>query len=138
MHSLTVVVISLTFLGTSCARARTQEEISNERMIKELPRFAEESVADPERARKVKALSKQAARELRLFYKEMARGQEELQQLQRNPKATEAEKEAALARHREHAHRRLQRIAELREETRRVMTAEEWSAFNEKLMQAQR
>ena len=61
MRSLTVAVISLAFLGTSCARPRTQEEISNERMIRELPRFAEESVQDPERRRKVKSLAKQTA-----------------------------------------------------------------------------
>ncbi len=136
MRRSTVAVIALACLGIGCAGPRTQQEISNDRMIRELPRFAEESVADPERARKVKALSKQAARELRLFYKEMERGQHELWKL-RNSKATEAEKEAALARHREQADRRLERIAELREETRRAMTAEEWGAFNEKLMQAQ-
>ena len=137
MRSLKVVVIFLAFLGTSCARPRTQEEISNERMIKELPRFAEESVQDPERRRKVKSLAKQTARELRLFYKEMERGQDELHRL-RMKEATQAQKEAALARNREQADRRLQRIAELREETRRTMTAEEWSAFSEKLMKAQR
>ena len=137
MRTWIVGVIALLFAGTSCARPRTQEEISNERMIKELPRFAEESVADPERARKVKSLAKQTARELRLFYKEMERGQDELHRL-RMKKAPQAKREAALGRHREQADRRLQRIAELREETRRTMTAEEWSAFSEKLMQARR